>query len=320
MRCETRLHRFVAFATVCLGALAAGCQQEIRPVRIGITKLESVLLPVPPFDWALAAARWEVLRTDMGLYLGLEKSVQIELLKPHQIRVHLGTGRVAFALVDAVEYAEIAPGNGDIVLATAVKQSGAPERVGLIVTRADSPIQSLSELKGKRFDFGPKGDPLLDTAAVCALWQAGVKIDDISKDKLLGEYRHLNSQDIAKAVVYGKVPAGIIDEADYRKWPKKGGSLLLGVSQDQLRILQRTDPVPEMVVIASKKADPALVDKVKKYFLEDVHSGLKGLLVLSWFGIEKFVPATPERYAPFVKLVNEVHPPTSQPAEPQGEP
>ncbi len=296
-------------------AFSAGCQEAVRPVRVGVTKMDLIgpnLLPEALFG------RWEALRLDLGLYLGLDKFVHIELLKPRQIRVHLGTGREAFAIVDAVEYAEIITGDNDVVLASAVNGAGNTERVGLIVTRADSPVQSLGELKGKRFDFGPKGDPLMDVAAVCALSRAGVRMADIEKDKLLGEYRHLFSQDVAKAVVYEKVPAGIIDEAEYNKWPDKGGSLLLGtVSKDQLRVLDRTPPVPEMVVLASKRTDPALVAKVRNYFLEDVNK--KQLTVLTWLGVKGFRAAQREQYVPFAQLVRAVYPPAPPSSEPAAE-
>lgn len=299
--------------------LAAGCQQTVRPVRVGYTKIDLIgpnLLP------EVLCNRWETLRLDLGLYLGLDKFVQLELLKPRQIRVHLGTGRVAVAIVDAAEYAEVSRGDNSTVLAVAVNPAGNTERVGLIITQANSPIQSLADLKGKRFDFGPKGDALLDVGAACTLWKAGVKREDIQKDKLLGEYRHLNSQEVAKAVAYAKSAAGIVDEAEYRKWPETGGSLLLGtVSKDQFRILHRTIPVPEMIVLASEKADPVLVEKIHKYFVEEVNR--KQLAVLSWLGVKGFRAATAEQFAPFVKLVNEVYPPppaqadaTTTPVEP----
>jgi len=294
-------------------ALAAGCHQDLqlRPVRVGVTRIDLIgprLLP-----------RWEPLRIDLGLYLGPGRLLQFEVLTPRQIRVHLSSGREAFALVNATEYAEVSRGGDAAVLATAVNAAGKTERVGLIVTGTGSPIQSLADLKGKRFDFGPKGDPLLDTAAVCALARAGVRLSDIEKDKLLGRYHHIGSLEVARAVVYEKVPAGIVDAAEYEKWPPHGGSFLLGtVSRDQVRVLYRTEPVPEMAVVASKRADPALVEKVRKYFLEEINR--KQLAVLSWLGVNGFVPADADRYAPFAKQVNEVYPPASQPDEMPVEP
>ncbi len=291
-------------------AMASGCQPDVRPVRVAVTRIDLVgpqLLP-----------RWEPLRIDLGLSLGLGKLVHFEVLTPRQIRVHLGSGRTAMAIVNAVEYAEIEPADGDVIIAAAVNRAGTTQRTGLIVTRADSGIQSLADLKGKRFNFGPKGDPLLDTAAVCHLWKARVRLADIEQDKLLGPYRYLDSNDVAKAVAYGKPAAGIVDEAEYAKWPDKGGSVLLGiVSKDQLRILHRTDPVPEVAVVCSKKADPALVEKLRAYFLEEVNK--KPLAVLGWLGVNGFRPAEREPYAAFGRLVREVFPPVQPPDAPASE-
>jgi len=309
--CTAVSRRFVVLAA-CAAGLSAGCQVPVRPIRVGVTRSDLIgpnLLP-----------RWEALRVDLGLYLGVGEYVHFEQGTPYQIGARLASGRNSFAIVNAVEYAEIAPRESDIILAAAVNRSGATERVGLIVTRADSPISSLAALKGKRFDFGPKNDPLLDTAAVCLLHKAGIELADIEKSPLLGHYYHLNSQEVAKAVVYEKVAGGIIDEADYKMWADTGGSALLGlVAKDQLRILARTEPVPEMVVLASKQTRPELVARVRKYFLEEVNK--RKLTVLSWMGVEGFRPAHSETYAPFLRLVREVYLPVPQPdGQPDSQP
>ncbi|MBN1490983.1 MAG: PhnD/SsuA/transferrin family substrate-binding protein [Phycisphaerae bacterium] len=295
--------RRLALGALCLIGFVAGCQEGglLRPLRVGVTKHDLITAELWP--------RWHWLRVDLGLYLG--QVVQFEPLTPYQMRVHLGNGRLVLAMVDAPQYAHIAGGNNHILLATAVNAFNATERVGLIVTRADSEIQTLADLKGKRFDFGPKDDPLLDTVALAALAEAGITRDDLEKSILFNDlFRHINSYEVAKAVAYENVAGGIIDEADYAKMPDKGGTILLGlVSKDQFRVLHRLSPMPEMVVIASKEADPVLVAKAREYFLEAVNKRPLTKIRLGLMGIKEFRPATPEAYVPFTKWYNAVCPP-----------
>ena len=104
--------------------------------------------------------------------------------------------------------------------------------------------------------------------------------------------------------------AGIIDEADYAKMPDKGGTILLGtVSKDQFRILHRLMPMPEMAVIASEEADPALVEKARDYFLKVVNQRPLSKIRLNLMGIKGFAPATPGDYEAFTKWYNSVCPP-----------
>lgn len=303
MHARVRRHGTWTCAVVALlVAAAAGCAESKRTVRFGVTDIELI---GPNF-----LPRWSSLQS--GLQGRLHRNVQFEPYTPHQIRAHLATGiRVSFAIVDAPAYAEIARNQEDIdLLATAVNTSGDTSRVGLIITRADSPIQTVADLKGKRFDFGPAGDKVLDTMAKTALAEAGVSMSDVLTSPLLGPYRHINSYEVAKAVVYEKVPGGIVDEAAYRTWSKTGGTILLGtVSQDQLRIVHRTEPVPEMVLLASKNADPELAAEVRDYFLKDLNTNpFKRLTELGPMNVRGFRAPEPAAYAAYCRTYDAVFP------------
>lgn len=282
-----------------LAALLAGCGGDLRPVRVGVTKIDLIgpqLLP-----------RWHALQVDLALKLN--RPVQFEVLSPRQIRTHLADGRLTLALLDAVEYAQIAPAGHHVLLATAVNSAGRTERVGLIITKSGSDVTAIDQLKGCRFDFGPKGDPLLDAAGVIALHRAGIGLDELEKSPLLGgRYRHISSGEVAKAVAYERpVAAGIIDEADYERWPEKGGVPVLGtLSRDRVRILGRTVAVPELTVVASRQADPKMIETLRRYFTVELNR--KSIGVLSWMGVRGFRPADPDGYGPFVAAVNELFP------------
>ena len=66
------------------------------PVRIGINRVH---IPLPPF---FPQAPWGALQ--IGLAEAIQQPVQFEALNPLQIQHHLRSGRLAFALVNAVDY------------------------------------------------------------------------------------------------------------------------------------------------------------------------------------------------------------------------
>ncbi len=239
------------------------------PVRVGMTRdyLPHLSLVPDVSSWdrflgPLETAPWAPFQ--QAISKDLSQPVQFERSNPRSIRHHLGTGRMQFAWVSAADFAEIQLRPVYQVVAIPVNTKGTTEHQGLIVVRKDSPIKTLAELKGKRFAFGPKDDPILHLGAIKALTKAGLSANDIPKELVPPFGHHINSYENAKAVLFEGVPAGVVDELEFESWPAKSNLLTtLSVCQDGFRILGRTEPVPEGPFLASVKADPQLVASVK---------------------------------------------------------
>jgi len=212
--------------------------------------------------------------------------VQVVQLQPFQISPHLESGWLAFALLSDEQCEAVTKEN---LQCHAIARASAIERTGLIVAKADSDIQSIGDLAGQRFAFGPHSDPVLHYAAAAALRAEGVSIDKIQREVLpvvnTLQY-HISSAEAAKEVAYGTTPAGVIDQAEYEAYPETGGRLFpLKFSKDQFRVLGRTKPVEVGPFVASAKADEALVESVREFLLS---AGAKRPNVTTSLGIAAF--------------------------------
>jgi hypothetical protein len=288
--------------------LLVGCGPQFHsPTRIGVTSFD--LNPLPPF-----LPKRILFQRDLESHL--DEPVVFDLLTPRQIRVHMGTGRVKFAMVSAADYAEIAPAGNSEMLAVAKNAQGRTYRQGLIIASPRSRIETVSQAKGLRFHFLPAGD-VLNEAAAGALLEAGVARKQIDNGILgLGlDTSHISSLEVAKSVALENA-VGVIDEADYMSWPDRGGSLmLLTPSKEQVRVIGRTVRVPEGPFLASLQTPPELRESVKRYLLEDLN---KKAIVLGVLGVSGFAePIAPNEYEPYFALLRKLHPagkPTTSPA------
>lgn len=280
------------------------------PIRIGVTRLD---LSPPP----LLLPKAVLFEENLSFHLG--SAVSIDLLTPRQIRVHLGSGRLKFAMLSTEDYCAAAPGACSEILAVPLNEHKQAYRKGLIVVAPKSPIRSLSDIRSQRFHFMPRGN-LLNEAAVGALMDAGLSKADLDKG-LLGlelDTYHISSLEVAKAVVLEGRAAGVIDEADYLAWRDTGGSLLLlSPSKDQVRVIGETVRIPEGPFVVSVNTDPALKAKVQDYLLQTLP---KRKLVLAALGCTGFAPPIdPKEYEPYCRIHYRLHPET-QPPEPQDSP
>ncbi len=322
-----RTHRRLAVAVCCLAA--AGCQQPQQrggpidiadgiqvlfkpmgdllglpdPVRVAITRDHLPDLRVIPdlssldrFLGVLEPAPW------LGLRLAMDKAIDAPIhftrSNYRSIRYHLGTGRMQFAMVSATEYAEITRRPVSQIVAVPVNVKGTRQHCGLIIVKKNSKIQSLAELKGKRFSFGPREDAILHRAAVETLTKAGVTEKDLAKAILPPFGHHINSYEVAKAVLFEGVPAGVVDELDFESWPAKSNLLTqLSICQDRFRVLARTDPVLEGPIIASVKTDPKLVEEMKDLLINRLKDDKS---VLGKLHYREFVEADKSFYQPLI--------------------
>ncbi|MCK6457757.1 MAG: phosphate/phosphite/phosphonate ABC transporter substrate-binding protein [Phycisphaerae bacterium] len=253
-------------------ALLSGCQLGARvvgfgtAVHVGSSRLGSI---------SLLPAEFYALHPELEKLFG-QPVVFDTVLSGRTMGKQLAAGHLHYAFLTAAEYAELPSDAAPELLAAAVNKKGETKRNAIIVANARSNVKALADLKGQRFAFGPAKDMLLDRAAVAVLQKAGVTLADIKKEippfSLSGR---LNvgggSPEIAKIVAFDAgVPGGVIDEITYNDLPASGGSLLGGPSRDMFRVLGETEPMPEMVVAASPKADPVKVAMLKNYLISNV--------------------------------------------------
>jgi phosphonate transport system substrate-binding protein len=117
----------------------------------------------------------------------------------------------------------------------------------MIAVAKDSPIQTIADLKGKKFAFGDK-KAILQPAVVES---AGIKLEEFAS------YDYLNHYDnIAKAVINGDFDAGIIKDTIAEKFSNQG-----------LRIIYTSAPLPSYVFAVNKSLPAITVKRLKKAML-----------------------------------------------------
>lgn len=267
------------------------------PVRIGITRLELSPLLVP---------RAVLFEENLTFHLGAP--VVFDLMTPRQIQVHLGTGRLQFAMLSTAEFCQISAGADARPIAIALNEHRQPHRKGLIVVSAGSQARSLEDLHGCRFHALPRGHVLND-AALGALLDAGVARGNLS-DGIAGVewgIHGANSAEVARSVAADERAAGVIDAADYESWPPtKGAFASPAPPRDALRVVGETLRASEGPFVVSSRTDPELAEKVRRYLLEVLP---RRKLVLGSLGLTGFVPPVGAgEYEAYCALYRRLHP------------
>lgn len=123
---------------------------------------------------------------------------------------------------------------------------------GIIVTREDSPIRHLSDLRGKSMAFAQEWSTAGHILPRYHLLQSGIKLKDLKRYALLRSHDY-----VIDAVLSGEFDAGAVKDIVAHKYMKKG-----------LRVVYITDPIPTWSVIARSDAKEEMVRSIKKVLLQ----------------------------------------------------
>ncbi len=140
--------------------------------------------------------------------------------------------------------------SSDLIPIARLEVKGQPVFRGKIITREDSSIMGLSDLKGKRFAFGNKDSTMSHLVPRYELMQAGI-LEQLAHYSFLGAHNN-----VALGVLLGKYDAGAVKEGVFMKYKERG-----------LRLIYDTMPVSEHLFICTKKVSSEVCEKIKKSLL-----------------------------------------------------
>lgn len=306
MRRSTRL---LVLAILTIGALAVGCASA-RPART--VSLHRIAPPgtVPadanpvtrPLRIAAASiiSPRETIRNYGGLFAYLEGKVgrPTELIQRRSYQETydlLRYGSLDLALVCTYVYVLGQDEVGlDILAAPAV--NGRAEYRSYIITRADSGLQTLDDLAGKRFAFT---DPLSTSGRLYPLSLLAERNLDPGQyfGSTLYTYSHDNS---IKAVVQALADGAAVDSLVYEQWVRMNPAL-----GAELQIIQRSMSLPSPPIVARRSLDPALREELRRVLL-DMHLDPKGQKILAALGVDRFVPQQDADYEPIRAMARTV--------------
>jgi phosphonate transport system substrate-binding protein len=190
------------------------------------------------------------------LALKLDRPVQLRVSKNYETHIeNMGHNQYDIAYFGPASYVELTEKYGLYPLLARLAIDGIPYFHGYIVTRTESSIHELSELKGKRFAFGSPHSTMSYLIPRHMMKQAGVEIEDLAGHKFLGNHRN-----VALGVLLGRFDAGAVKEEVYLKFKDKG-----------LRQIAGSPQIPEHLFVANKKLPQDQVALLRDCLLNLAH-------------------------------------------------
>lgn len=154
----------------------------------------------------------------MSAQLGEEVKIHTRISPTYEQAINkLATGEVDFARFGPASYVLTKDKNPAVTLLAMESKKGKKMRSGYIIAHKESDIQSMAELKGKRFAFGSERSTIGRYFAHLLLAEAGVKAGDLEKYEYLGRHDR-----VGEAVAKGDYDAGALKSSTFKKLVKKG--------------------------------------------------------------------------------------------------
>jgi phosphonate transport system substrate-binding protein len=194
-------------------------------------------------------------------YLSKKLGVNFEPVAIDTINFTKEMENLDFTHTNSLLYINLNRFHGVDILAAEQKGSLAERSQGIIITRKDSGIEKIEDLKGKTMIFGPGLGPTGFMSQIDLLQQAGVDPDD---DLALytipsGSFKH---EKVAYAVLFKSYDAGSLPLDDFETMAEDGR-----IDVDDFTIIARAEPIPYCNFGASQKIDEAFVQKFKNAIL-----------------------------------------------------
>ena len=162
-----------------------------------------------------------------------------------------------------------------------------------IITRKDSPIRSLKDLKGKTFAFVDPGSTSGGVYPKVMLLKAG-----LNPDKDFSRVIYAGGHDAAVlAVLHGKVDAAATFSNDAQGHDVPWKHILKG-DADQIRPLAFSPPIPNNAIAVAKDLDAKLVARVRQAFMNMGKTAAGKRELSKLYLIDGFAPATKAEFDP----------------------
>ncbi len=159
---------------------------------------------------------------------------------------------------------------------------------GVIITRKNSPIKSLSDIKGKRFAFGDPNSTMSHVIPRFMLLEAGIPL------KKLGSHSFLkNHCNVALGVLIGDYDAGAVKEEVFNRYEDRG-----------LKAIARTPFIPEYIFVADDNLSARTVQTLREalYNLKNETNG-KEILSAIKQNLTGLVPCKDANYKNLRKIM-----------------
>ncbi len=268
-----------------LGLLALGCGESgDRPavLRVGFVPAEDAQRVIQN-----AQPIVEILQTQLGMevrpFVATDYTGVVEALRVNKLDI---------AFLTPASYV-LAKNEANVKVVLKSERKGSPFYYAAIITRADSGINTLGDLRGKTFAFG---DPVSTSATVFPRKMFHEHGIDPVRDFKQILYSGGHDATVL-AVLNGKVDAG----ATYANSPDEHDTAwmrYLKNPQDvkKIRAIAFSEPSPADNLVINAQLDEGIAKKVETIFLELSRDPKGKKMLRDLYQIDGFVPATDKDY------------------------
>jgi methyl-accepting chemotaxis protein len=236
-----------------------GAETEEDVVKFGVLPLDSPAVMYKKF-------------TPLADYLAgkLGKKVELKVAVDFESALKdVGQNIAQLSAMGPATYVEGQKKYGLRVLVGALR-NGKPFHHSVIITREDSNIRSMEDLKGKTFAFADIQSSTGHIIPRAMLKEAGIDLENLRYYQYLGHH-----DEVARAVLKGDFDAGGVMEATAYKFKSEG-----------LRLLQISDDIPEFNICYNPSIDGKDLAVIKAALLSLKDVDAEGSLILKSIGKE----------------------------------
>jgi len=273
-------------------AFAIGAFIALSPLSSPAMAEDLIRIGIP--DAAATAASLEEKRP-LQLYLTEALGMPVKLVIPKDYNATiegLGNGSLDFGYLGAVGYVKARKAFGVVPL---VQRDIDKKFHSVFITQAGSSINSIADLKGKRFAFGDVVSTSGSVMPYRALAEAGL---DPSKD--LEWFRYTGSHAATvQAVAAGVADAGSADETVFKSLVAAGK-----VDGSKVRVFYTTPPFVDYVWVARKDVPEAVQKKLAEAFLK-LAPGANDQVLAILRG-QHYVAVDDREYQPILEMVQKL--------------
>jgi phosphonate transport system substrate-binding protein len=273
--------------------LAAGCYKpKSESFPLGSAENPLVMAFVPSTEAEKVIESGDELASLLGAETGLSFKTQMSTSYVGIVEA-MAVGKVQVAWLPPMAYVYAHDRNGDEVILKAVR-NGKPTYRGQIVVLADSEIQTVADLRGKRVAFTEQTSTSGHYYPAALLREAGLDPQADIEPLFAG------SHDAAVlALVKGSVDAASCYDDARDKLVGMGFPDIL----TETRVLAYTPEIPADNVAVIKELDSGLAAQVKSGLLALAASAEGARVLMELYEIEGLVPAADADYDPVRRMV-----------------
>ncbi len=234
--------------------------------------------------------------TPLADYLSkaLDRPVQVTLARDYAEHLRrTGKDELDISFLGGSSYVVVGNAYGNKPLLVRYEFKGKPTFHAAVFVAAESNIETLEDLKGRRMAFGSVESTLSTQVPVSMLMEAGVDLSD------LAAYSHLrNHQNVLMGVAYGDFDAGAVAAEVFHEHQTPG-----------VRLLAESPPLSTHVLVTRRDLDPETRAALREALLAlKDHPEGPAILQAIAPSLTGFVPAEDHHYERHRRILEQVLP------------